>query len=246
MTKISKLSERGLILRLLDERTQFWNAFRFALVEADLDPQHEKKFECHLSVLRSELGLKIGQKPGDIDILIVPLVGEERLVAHCAAIEVKKLPIPIHNRGRSPSSFGRSQAIGASADGFPFVGLLHIAVVERAPESQFVDIPIVGTVEAGKWLTPKEIAAQNKGERIPTDPHFQNTIWRTNGRFEEFDLPVHIGFHSHVIQTDLSGDHIEYTSVISGRSAKENPQISKSLIDRLERLERKPDRIITL
>lgn len=241
---IADLPEKELIVWLIEEGRSFWNAFDFVLEASTEHLRYERKLECYLAVSRPELGLEAGRKPGDIDVLLIPVVNGQRLTADCIAVEVKKLPIPTGNRGRSPSSYGRAQVIGASKDGFPFVGLLHIAIVERPDVSQYKDIPVIGEANSGVWLSPEELAAQNRGSTIPVDPDFDDVISRTVGRLKQFDWPAHIGFYSHVIQTNVSGDLVQYTSSVPGRSAARNPNVSENLLAKLDNLEREPDHLI--
>jgi hypothetical protein len=73
--------------------------------------------------------------PGDIDLLVIPFEGNELVLEHVMAIEVKVIRATFDKEGKSPNEFGFSQAEGLLQLGFPYVAVAHLIVSGDAPVS---------------------------------------------------------------------------------------------------------------
>ena len=130
MSTIFQMPEQKLLRFIFGDVSTYLNAFAF-MEQAALGLRHSQwTIECFLSVPRSDLGLDAGRKPGDIDVLLIPTFDTDRFAERAMAVEVKRFVVPRSNRSRGPNEFGTGQTSGLVRDGFPLVGLLHIALVE--------------------------------------------------------------------------------------------------------------------
>lgn len=117
-------SEEDVITWIMEDRQRTAQALYFVL------GTFPDAIELAFSVPREAFQLLPG-KPGDFDVILVPLEGERRCFERTAAVEVKILRLNEQRPDRNVNSYGTHQAIGALEDGFPFVGILHICVVPR-------------------------------------------------------------------------------------------------------------------
>jgi len=76
-------------------------------------------------------------RPGDIDLLIVPYVGAELVLDRILAVEVKIVRASFVRQGHSPNDFGFSQAAGLKQLGFPHVAVVHLIVSDSSPPSHW-------------------------------------------------------------------------------------------------------------
>ena len=106
---------------------------------------------------RKELGLPgEGQKPGDIDILVIPYKEDAIFFERAAAYEVKVVRPTRANMKKRPNSFGVNQITGYVQDGFPFVSALHICMTEPLKDEELVHLPYI-------------MCGVGDGERLPED-----------------------------------------------------------------------------
>jgi len=82
------------------------------------------------------------ERPGDIDMLIVPYEGDTLLLHRVMAIEVKVLRATFGKQGKSPNEMGISQASALRAMGFPYVALAHLIVSDRSPREAWRKIGV--------------------------------------------------------------------------------------------------------
>lgn len=97
--------------------------------------------------------------PGDIDLLIIPYVGDHLLVTQTLAVEVKIVRAKFHAQGKSPNDFGFSQANGMVRHGFPFVGVAHLIVSDSSPMKAWRSMHAVDVIDAesGRVSEPREV-----------------------------------------------------------------------------------------
>lgn len=73
--------------------------------------------------------------PGDVDVLVIPYEGDELVLSHALAIEIKVIRASFARQGKSPNQFGFSQAGALLEAGFPHVAVGHLIVSDdRSPE----------------------------------------------------------------------------------------------------------------
>ncbi|MEH0373871.1 hypothetical protein [Vibrio mimicus] len=135
--------EKEIVEYLLKDEASFGDAVCFCTGPslAIDDEIRECKLHVALEVPRAEFGLDPNQKPGDIDILIIPEIQGTLHFERSIAIEVKVVR-PTHDKPHKNSGkMGATQANGLSNDGFPFVGLLHLEVPEKRVREDCVEMP---------------------------------------------------------------------------------------------------------
>lgn len=232
-------SETEILRRIISNKQTLANAIHFALDSAF--PYPEKAFGqdvlIGLNVLRTELGLAPDQKPGDIDLLIVPFNEEKILVDRTIAIEVKIVRPSIKAPDRDSNESGRSQAAGLLADGFPYVGLLHVSIPESLPSEVHWNIPVIST----------QLTADGKpsetGERFLVDPFPLVCARRQNGRIAAMNLPKEIAFHAIAMSLSKDGERFGGNTVGDERRGLLNSKTSKKLLIQIEELvSQKPER----
>lgn len=73
-------------------------------------------------------------KPGDIDLLILPYEGDEVVLDRAMAIEIKAVRATFMRQGKKSGSSGFPQAAGLKLIGFPYVAVLHLIVSDGSPD----------------------------------------------------------------------------------------------------------------
>lgn len=86
--------------------------------------------------------------PGDIDVLVIPYEGDELVLSHTLAIEIKVIRASYSRQGKSPNQFGFSQAGALLAAGFPYVAVGHLIVSDRSPEHAWREVAMTTVVDA--------------------------------------------------------------------------------------------------
>ena len=87
--------------------------------------------------------------PGDIDVLVIPYEGDELVLSHALAIEIKVIRASFARQGKSPNQFGFSQAGALLEAGFPHVAVGHLIVSDRSPDDAWRDVAMTRVVDAG-------------------------------------------------------------------------------------------------
>lgn len=232
-----ELSEVDLIAFLISSPNSFFNCFGFGLSVAVGWHSAGWSFDCYLSLESSKLGFDVSQKPGDIDVLFVPRFDGDLFPERSVAIEVKRVPIPVFNRGKSPSSYGSRQLRGLCEMGFPFAGLLIVPLVRPLPKTKWSRIPI---------LKSKYRVGENKYDGdVLVD--FSNVLVadRFVGRMQGLKLPDYAGYNIASISLAGSENHIAGISVAHQRYAQKNPRVSDETINEIRQIKCTPDYRIT-
>ncbi|UDL05990.1 hypothetical protein [Marinobacter sp. CA1] len=223
-------SEEEVIKRIVANKTSFANSVSFALNSAFPYPEHQFSNDVMVSVNvpRAHLGLDPEQKPGDIDLLLIPLDDYQYHFDLSVAIEVKVVRPTIAKPSRNVNSMGFKQTSGLLRDGFPFVGLLHIAVPEAIPTELFWNVPVIDNA-----LGPNGELVET-GERVAMDPFPIITAQRQEGRINALGLPMEAGFNSIGLNLSPDGEGFSGGTVGFDKIGKPNPQVSKDLLEAIE------------
>ena len=98
-------------------------------------------------------------KPGDIDLLVLPYEANELLLHKTLAIEIKAVRASFLNQGKSPNSFGFTQANGLKEMGFPAVAVAHLIVSDESPPEAWKKVGAfqVADNEMAKQLPDREV-----------------------------------------------------------------------------------------
>lgn len=135
------IPEAQLIGWLLHEVRTLYEFFNF-VVEPALGPPPRRGWDYFFlaGLPREIFGLERGRQPGDIDVLIVPVLDNVPAVDLCCAIEVKRLALRGPNWSKNTDRYGVTQAHGLLNDDFPFVGILHLVVANLGPSGNHKDV----------------------------------------------------------------------------------------------------------
>ena len=211
---MQKLKEKEIVKKLTDNLACLNDAIFFAVNPAlHLDDDIiECSLHIALEVPRSLLNLKPDQKPGDFDLLIIP---ERKGVIHfdrTIAIEIKVVRPTLSKPSKNAGKMGATQTNGIVADGFPFVGLLHLEVPENTPYKQ-------------KEVMPNDYLM----DMFPLE-----SSMRQNGRLKQLELPSFVGYSS----TGLASTEIEFIGSTFGieKNCEINPNINSEIINSVEKL----------
>jgi hypothetical protein len=200
-------SETKILERILSNRQTFVNTVHFALDSAF--PYPESAFAQSLYV-----GIN----------LIVPFSENSIFFERTIAIEAKVLRPSTSNPARNANTMGRTQVNGLVRDGFPFVGLVHIAVPDTLPSQMHWSVP-----HLSNSLGPNGELLKT-GEYHMIDPFPLFSAARQEGRMLALDLPHEVGYR--VIGMSLSKDGEQFSGYTIGQDRKSvrNPGASRTLI----------------
>ncbi|WAB90915.1 hypothetical protein [Pseudomonas citronellolis] len=225
-------SETEILFRILDNRQLFANTVHFALASAF--PCPEAAFGCDVyvgvNIQRGKLNLNLRQRPGDVDYLIIPVRDERVLTDRIIAIEAKIVRPTIKNPSRNANSMGRSQIEGLLHDGFPFVGLLHIAIPEPLPaEAHWKISELTHSLGAdGKLL--------ESGRYFVFDPFPLLSAQRQEGRVLSLNLPDEVAYRVIGIEFSQSDSILFGCTIGEYCRGKRNSRESASLTAAVESL----------
>lgn len=115
--------------------------------------------------------------PGDIDALVIPYEGDDLVLSHTLAIEIKVIRASFARQGKSPNQFGFSQA-GALLDaGFPHAAVGHLIVSDRSPEHAWREVGMTTVLNADTGAC--EPVRSVKHDMLPAD-----LLQRSHGRLK--------------------------------------------------------------
>lgn len=131
---IEKRLEESQVINLIIEKTkcQYGNLDFFYEVTnvPRTDTLSFDRYYITKEILRTELGLKKAQRPGDIDILIIPAHANAVYFEYASAFEVKVVRPTNKNFRKNSNSLGTTQILGLIRDGFPLIGLIQVCMNE--------------------------------------------------------------------------------------------------------------------
>src|ERR1700733_7082716 len=106
------LSEFDLIQRVIRSGMNLFDIFGFVNAPATNWQTRGLNYLFLLNIDRQSIGFQDSAKPGDIDIIIVPVRGELALLDSTSALEVKIVRIPVSKRHKDATTSGYAQAKG--------------------------------------------------------------------------------------------------------------------------------------
>lgn len=98
--------------------------------------------------IQSERVLPSLHFPGDIDVLVIPYEGDQLMLSHTLAIEIKVIRASFMRQQKSPNQFGFSQAKGLLAAGFPHVAVGHLIVSDQSPKEAWREMGMTKILDA--------------------------------------------------------------------------------------------------
>lgn len=223
-------SEEEILNKIIINKSILSNTIRFALVSVFPYPQSPFEYEIDIAVnvLRHKLQLKPDQKPGDIDLLIIPSKDGKPHYSKTIALEVKIVRPSVKKPSRDANSSGLKQVNGLFLDGFPFVGLVHISIPEPLPSNLLIDVETI----SDKMDENNELV--ETGQSVKTNFFPVTHAERHEGRIKSLDLSEDIAYK--VISLHLSKDKQNFVGNTFGRSktGNINPNYSRSLVENIK------------
>lgn len=230
---LREFNEGELVRWLFASQTLIFTSFEFMFHEACGFQLADWELEFWFQLPREALGLPTGEKPGDIDVFIIPSLKGDRFAERSMAIEVKKLFASKRNRKRSPNAFGTAQIQGLFKSGFPFIGLLHLVLIEASDTQHLIRIPVVrGVNRKGDYVY---------GESIETDPAAFWISERHHGRMRRVNLPYFSGYKVQALQLSERGERFVGMNANDSRAPMRNPEVSETLLAAIRKLRTEPD-----
>ncbi|MCO6391516.1 hypothetical protein GTW25_10790 [Aliihoeflea aestuarii] len=142
---IGKKSEPGMIISLITNRKLF--GYVYWGLQPDFFDDMAPHSGVYVRPLVQTSEISSAERPGDIDLLIVPYEGNTLLLHRVMAIEVKVLRATFSKQGKSPNDMGVSQASALRVVGFPYVALAHLIVSDRSPPEAWREIGLARVLD---------------------------------------------------------------------------------------------------
>lgn len=180
---ITQKTEELDILWQLFLRKQFHfllDFFIYPIITGNKDADND--FIYGIGVERSVLNFVDGTKPGDFDLIIIPLKDKKPLINYVGVLEAKVSRPRLNKLSKHPNFSGKEQISGLIRDDFPFVGLLHIIVPEKDNTTAYLN----------KFPDGSEINGVDIVNSIELEE-------RQAGRIKKLQLPDDIGFSATVL-----------------------------------------------
>ncbi len=241
--KYQYFSESEITRRISFTKDFEFNYALFSNVVCDpfgIEDYHKNEgFLLGFEVDRSEIGLKTNRKPGDIDILIIPVREGKIYVSRACAIEVKVVRPTRRKPSKSPNSFGIKQVNGLVQDGFPIVGLIHICMTEPSNEDEKIDIRVIDENDHESLI--HEFSSDIESNRSKSKRFDPFPSYASENQFKKllsFDLPKYVGLKTISINTLQSGSlvaHYDFGLNTQFGSAYFNPHKKQETIQCLEK-----------
>jgi hypothetical protein len=128
------------ILRMIFATNNPYSLFDFLMFPIlTNNPHRPDGFYFSIGLERTYLGYSNTEKPGDFDLLIIPLEHDRPLIDYIGVVEVKICRPTLTNFAREANSSGRTQVLGLVRDDFPFVGLMHIILPEKSDSKEHLN-----------------------------------------------------------------------------------------------------------
>lgn len=152
------------------------------------------------TILREELRLEKGKKPGDIDVMIIPFAKTKIYFERTSVYEIKIVRPTRKNPSRNANSLGVTQALGLVDDGFPLVGLIHVSITEPLREEEKKTIKFSKIKGNNEFLPDKRKSFDDYFVDIKID---QFPGWSSENQIKRlitYNLPACIGISSHGLE----------------------------------------------
>jgi len=212
--------------RLLLRRQAFVHMLDFAFSGVGWTNPSSWDCELYLNVPAHLFGRPPGTRPGDVDALLVPCAGRSLYWDSAIALEVKSFRVRQARRGKSPSDFGASQARGLVEMGFPYVGLLHLAVMEQGSPEEHELLPVYPTDTPGAFNAPPT-------KWLNLDLSSTAYAFRHNPRLEALNIPDCVGLK--VFSTiEMPDGGLSSHTIGYDRAVQKNSFASTATIDRMQ------------
>lgn len=178
------------------------------------------------------------RKPGDIDILIIPFSEETIFFERSIAVEVKVIRPTLPKKGKSPNSFGTTQANGLLLDGFPYVCILYVIMTEPTKAEDYRQIQITGAPIANKEEARQDITKYLESSPFTNyDPFPMESTERLFGKLSKMAIPQGINLLSITLNFTENNVFKSFNGAFERKvelSEKRNPFASLESINSIE------------
>ncbi len=220
---IDRMAEESVAIRLISKRRLFGEVYSALL------PEYFRSMPLGSGVFIQSFvptaNISPGaDRPGDIDMLIVPYEGDELILEQTLAIEVKVIRANFARQGKSPNEYGFSQARALMDLGFPRVAVAHLIVSDSSPPHAWREMMAVTVLDKqGRVSEPRTELI----DCLPAD-----LIDRAFGRLQKAASDDEVGLvAAHVGHTDSAiGPKRTGIWTASHRPAMPNPKSSDALL----------------
>ena len=224
LSSFFEIREADLIPRILEELSNYYHFFGFVIDPALEWPRQGWNYQILTCIPRAMLELSEHGKPGDIDVLILPIKDGNIYPLLAMAIEVKFIKVPLHKRWKDANSSGVEQAKGLLHDGFPFVGILHVLIAEPSDEKDW------GKISTFIVTDRERQAGEKLDDNVDFDPILMDAVARQFGRMEKDVSGTLIGANAIHLWLSQDGRRIDGHSINRFILAQRNKNISERLM----------------
>lgn len=190
---------------------------------------------CLTNVLTKNIGLNSIEKPGEIDIILIPFDSTNIYYDKTSAFEVKILKPTAEKITKGPNSDGYSQTMGLVKLGFPYIGLIHIVVSKPLPEIEKREIQFFKR-PANLEDVSDDIPKVEEYEMIKWDwlPFYSETNQKK--RLLSYDFPKYVGLKTLTMNFYKNGDFVlGYTNDLKDfETGYLNPHKKKNTVDMIK------------
>lgn len=178
------------------------------------------RFYIAKEILRQDMTLELGKKPGDIDILIIPAFKDTLFYEYSSAFELKVVRPTKKNFRKNSNSLGTTQTLGLIEDGFPLVGLVQVCMNEPVNPVHLQHLP----------------SLDNLNKILTYDPFPIYSVENQYKRVLKTSLPKYVGINIFGLSFDQNNQFIiqESSKFLNFKSAYFNPKISETTIKRIK------------
>jgi hypothetical protein len=221
---IRKRLEESQVINLIIEKTkcQYGNLdFFYGVTNVPrTDILNFDRYFITKEVLRVELGLELNQKPGDIDILIIPAYEDNIYFEYSSAFELKVVRPTNKKLRKNSNSLGTTQTFGLIRDGFPLVGLIQVCMNEPINPIHLQYLPNLDDVS----------------EIFTFDPFPLYSIETQYERVLKTDLPKYVGINIFGLSFDQNEKIIiqsstKFTNFMRGYF---NPNVNELTVEKIK------------
>jgi hypothetical protein len=171
-------------------------------------------------IQRTELGFNKDQKPGDIDIIIIPSFKGKMYFEFSSAFEVKIVRPTNKNYRKNSTSLGTTQIFGLIKDGYPLVGLIQVCMPEPITIEKLQHLPLLND--------PNVIFTYDPFPLYSIDTQYKRIL--------KIDLPKYVGINIMGFSFDKDDKLFTHysTEFDKFKYAYFNPHCSKDTIEKIK------------
>ena len=162
---VDKDDERALCMRLVADRRLFGLCYR-ALMPGYFDGMPPASGVFVRGFVPTRWIASGVDYPGDIDLLVLPYESNELILSKALAVEVKVVRAKFHHQGKSPGSYGISQARALLECGIPYVAVVHLIVSDDAPPENWREVQVTRLLDESGRCEPLRTV---KADLMPAD-----------------------------------------------------------------------------